>query len=217
MVSNSEIKKNALESLRGNWGKAVLLVLVTFFSSLPTGIAERFTEEPGIILLLNLIGTVLSFVFSMVTIVFFLTLVKQGNAKVSDSFNEAFPRMGKFILVWLLMVVKILLWSLLLFIPGIIASFRYSQAFYIVSENPSISANECLQRSSEMMHGYKWKYFLLGLSFIGWFLLSIFTLFIGLLWVSAYMQAAFAQFYQELKNFTQCTESPNSNSIPLNS
>ncbi|MCR5839987.1 MAG: DUF975 family protein [Kiritimatiellae bacterium] len=76
---------------------------------------------------------------------------------------------------WLtmLMMVKIVLWALLLIIPGIIACFRYALAWYVKAENPEMSANACIKRSSELMDGRKWNFVILGLSYFGWFLLAV--------------------------------------------
>jgi uncharacterized membrane protein len=49
-----------------------------------------------------------------------------------------------------------------------------------------------------MMQGRKMKLFLLDLSFIGWILLSILTLGIGLLWLLPYMYSARAAFYEDI-------------------
>lgn len=76
---------------------------------------------------------------------------------------------------WLtiLMFIKIVLWALLLIIPGIIACFRYALAWYVKAENPEMSANACIKRSSELMDGRKWNFVILGLSYFGWFLLAV--------------------------------------------
>ena len=76
---------------------------------------------------------------------------------------------------WLtiLMIIKIVLWALLLIIPGIIACFRYALAWYVKAENPEMSANACITRSSELMDGRKWNFVILGLSYFGWFLLAV--------------------------------------------
>ena len=76
---------------------------------------------------------------------------------------------------WLtiLMIIKIVLWALLLIIPGIIACFRYALAWYVKAENPEMSANACIKRSSELMDGRKWNFVILGLSYFGWFLLAV--------------------------------------------
>lgn len=47
------------------------------------------------------------------------------------------------------------------------------------------------------MDGYKWRYFLLNLSFIGWGILCIFTLGIGLLWLIPYINTSLAEFYRQ--------------------
>ena len=59
---------------------------------------------------------------------------------------------------------------------------------------------DALRKSKEMMDGYKWKYFCLGLRFIGWALLCVLTLGIGILWLSPYVQVSYAKFYEDVKN-----------------
>lgn len=71
--------------------------------------------------------------------------------------------------------------------------------YYIALDNPELGANECIERSMKMMKGHKGKLFLLDLSFIGWILLALLTLGIGLLWVNPYMKTARSHFYEELK------------------
>lgn len=76
-----------------------------------------------------------------------------------------------------LMIVKgffIFAWSLLLIVPGILAAFSYSQAYYILADHPEKSVMQCLRESKAMMSGNKAKYFVLMLSFFGfYFLLAI--------------------------------------------
>lgn len=69
---------------------------------------------------------------------------------------------------WLMFVMNALvgLWSLLLFIPGIIAIYRYRQAWYLKSENPEWSALKCLAESIEMMRGHKWQAFCLDFFYL---------------------------------------------------
>nr|MCG0056803.1 DUF975 family protein [Escherichia coli] len=58
-----------------------------------------------------------------------------------------------------------------------------------------------------LMNGYKWTYFLLLLSFIGWGILSIITLGIGLLWLVPYVTTSLGVFYEKLKaNETEVAE-----------
>ena len=92
----------------------------------------------------------------------------------------------------------IFLWSLLLIIPGIIAAYAYSQVFYILADNPSLSGMEALDQSKQMMKGRKWKYFCLCMRFVGWSILCIFTLGIGYIWLAPYMAVSLANFYRDV-------------------
>jgi uncharacterized membrane protein len=100
---------------------------------------------------------------------------------------------------FLLEGIFIALWSLLFYIPGIIKSLSYAMTNYILVDYPDLSANKAIDLSRAMMKDRKFDLFYLYLSFIGWFLLGILTLGIGLFWVCPYVQAAQASFYQDVK------------------
>ena len=85
---------------------------------------------------------------------------------------DGFSNFSRTVFLMLLMSAKIFLWALLFVIPGIIATFRYSQAFYVMVDHPEYSANQCLKESTRIMTGNKLKYVYLNLSFIGWHLLA---------------------------------------------
>ena len=92
------------------------------------------------------------------------------------------------------------LWSMLFIIPGIVKSLAYSMQPYILAECPDVTAKDSLKLSMRMMEGKKMRLFVLGLSFIGWALLSGLTAgILALLYVGPYMQQTMAQFYQEVK------------------
>ena len=124
--------------------------------------------------------------------------------------TEFFPLVGLLLLtisgpmalgiaIFSIMLLFTLLWTLLLIIPGIIAVLSYSMTFYILADDNSIGAMEAIDKSKKMMDGYKWKYFCLGLRFIGWSLLCILTLGIGFLWLLPYMQVSMVKFYDDIK------------------
>ncbi len=93
-----------------------------------------------------------------------------------------------------------LLWTLLLIIPGIVASYSYAMIPYILAENPDLTASEAISQSKALMEGKRMDLFCLELTFIGWDLLCILTLGIGNLWLGPYKAAARAAFYQEIKS-----------------
>ncbi len=95
-------------------------------------------------------------------------------------------------------MIFIILWALLFVIPGIIKSYSYSMAGYILEENPQISAKEAMTISMDMMRGNKFRLLCLQLSFIGWAILCGLTMGIGLLWLNPYMNAAYTAFYNEV-------------------
>ena len=100
----------------------------------------------------------------------------------------------------LLMSLYIILWSLLLYIPGIIKSYSYSQTLYIRAENPNISPSRAIELSKIIMDGHKGQLFYLHLSFIGWFILSGLTWnILGIVYVIPYFSAALAFAYEEVK------------------
>ena len=133
-------------------------------------------------------------------ILFNLNFIRKGNAKITDLF-ENFKRFTDFFLTFLLETGLVLLWTLLFIVPGIIKSLAYSQAIYIMLDNPGITPKEALNRSEKMMYGHKKELFLLMLSFIGWHILSILTLgILEIFYVGPYYNATLALYYEELKN-----------------
>jgi len=70
-------------------------------------------------------------------------------------------------LTWLmvLMNLRIFLWGLLLVVPGIVATYRYRQAWYLKNEHPDWRAGQCLAESGALMKGHKGQAFRLDLFF----------------------------------------------------
>jgi uncharacterized membrane protein len=87
-----------------------------------------------------------------------------GERWMARSFGAfAFP----FSVAWLQfrLYVQIVLWSLLFVIPGVIAAYRYSQAWILKCENPDWSAERCIGESAKIMKGAKKDLFRLHLSY----------------------------------------------------
>ena len=64
---------------------------------------------------------------------------------------------------------------MLFIIPGLIATYRYAMAPYIMAEHPEMGIMEAIEASKQMMDGNKWSLFCLDFSFIGWMILSVLT------------------------------------------
>ena len=121
---------------------------------------------------------------------------------LADSFG-GFKRPLEVTWLMVLMNLKVFLWSLLFIVPGIVAVYRYRQAWYLKTENPEWGAAKCLAESGRMMKGHKGKLFLLNLSFIGWYIVGFLCLIVGTFWVDAYRQTAVAHFYEEVKTLNK--------------
>lgn len=108
------------------------------------------------------------------------------------------------VVIMLLRTVYIILWSLLLVIPGIIKTYEYRMIPYLLAENPDLTREEAFALSKQMMTGEKWNAFVLDLSFIGWAILSLFTLgLVGIFYGNPYKGLTDAALYMALREKLQ--------------
>ena len=83
-------------------------------------------------------------------------------------------------------------------IPALIKSYQYSMLPWIMAENPRMTYKRAFELTKLMTKGYKWKLFVLDLSFIGWIYLSMLIPF-GPYFLSPYIYATKAEAYTFLK------------------
>ena len=147
----------------------------------------------------NLVQWLVSGAFMVGFFGFFLGIAQENAARMELLF-VGFRRFWKSFGTYFFYSVFIFLWSLLFIIPGIIATFRYAMAFFIIADDEDCGALEAISRSKEMMKGNKWKLFCLCWRFFGWWLLAVFFTFgIGFLWLIPYIQTSLAKFYEDVK------------------
>ncbi|MFC3885038.1 DUF975 family protein [Bacillus songklensis] len=207
-----EVKRYARQSLKNRWGFALLLTIVTFgiyggiqvlVEMLISGGFEAWVDDESTSA--TMVGYILSVILAPIIMSnywVFLGIVRKEPVKIGDLFDP-FLNFGlyvKAIGLYILVAIYTLLWTLLLIIPGIIKGMAYSQAYFVLKDHPDYSINRAITESRKLMDGYKWSYFLLMLSFIGWGILSILTLGIGFLWLIPYVTASLASFYEQLSN-----------------
>ena len=187
LKENRILKEEALTALKGKWGLAILTFVIFMSISM---LSSRALFVFGF-----LISAPLAVGFRM----FYLSLSRGETPHIVSLFKYFNNRFGTYLWAYVVMIIRVILWSLLLIVPGIIAAISYSQTFFVLAEDDSVSALEAIDKSKHMMSGHKWKYFKLILSFIGWAILCIFTIGIGFLWLCVYMSVTKAKFYDELK------------------
>jgi len=76
----------------------------------------------------------------------------------------------------------------------IIITLGLSLCYYLILDNPGMTAMESLKTSWQLMKGNKGRYFYISLSFIGVSLLGTLSI-IGMLWVTPYINVTIAYFY----------------------
>ena len=151
----------------------------------------------SILIIVGLVQYVIGSFVSLGLIQYNLDLIDGKDVEFGQIFSKA-SMFGKALWLRLRMGIFTFLWTLLFIIPGIIKSYAYSMSGFILAENPEMTAKEAMQVSEEMMAGNKWRLFCLQFSFIGWQILCILSLGIGSLWLTPYMNAATAAFYDEI-------------------
>ena len=194
MVSNRILRANARNQLGNNvFSNTWLMLMVVYLiysailsaaSSISLGIASLVISGP-ILYGVNRI----------------CVGVVKGKKKIEIEemfvgFKECFT--GSFLLS-LMMALFTFLWSLLFVIPGIVKSYSYAMAPYILQDAPYKDWEEAMDESKKMMDGHKWQLFCLDLSFIGWYLVGFMCCCIGVIFVYPYVLAARANFYMALK------------------
>lgn len=189
-MGNSEFMQMARESLKGKWGLAVGAYLIVLIIT----IVAQFLPILGII-----IGLLIGGPLGVGICYFTLNISRNQEATVGQVF-EGFNNFETAFSAHILRSIFIFLWTLLLIIPGIIATYRYAMTYYILADDKTIGGMDALRKSSEMMEGNKWRLFLLHLNFLGWAVLCILTFGIGLLWLYPYMGVSVAKFYDDIKS-----------------
>lgn len=207
MRTNQEYKNAALDCLRGKWTAPVIATLVFTVIALfcSTGQALPYIKaNTGMTLWLGGASFLLMvFVVNPLIVGYdnaMRLFYERGEEDIlNNMFKIATTNYLHKVLGMFLMDLKVLLWTLLLIIPGIIMTFAYAMTPYILEEHPEIGAWEASTRSREMMKGHKFDLFWLYLSFIGWAILGILTFGIGYLWLSPYVSCSEIGFYNDLK------------------
>lgn len=226
MITVGETKRRAKQLLNGNWRNAALLNVIPVLIALllaggvtetldiiGMGASNQELVNEGVNLGLSYFVDFKEILVNLITILFttavsftLLDLVRNPAYRI-DPLNDslrilknghAIQILAIYVITW----VFTFLWSLLLIIPGIIAAYAYSQAYYIYKDSEAngenLSPTDCISQSKELMRGHKGRLFLLELSFIGWHILALFTFGLAYLFLTPYIETSKAVFYQDL-------------------
>ena len=190
-MNRAELKKWAKEKIKGHIGELfVALLIAGLLTNLTVG--GHLSVEGTSVKYSSGIPLGLLFYFVEVGLVYFMVkFLNDEKRDLKDLFKYS-SDFGRIFLTGLLESVMTFLWALLLIIPGIIKGIAYPLVPFILADEKykSLGYMETLKKSEEMMMGHKMDYFVLGLSFIGWHILAIFTLGLLEIWISPYETTA---------------------------
>lgn len=80
----------------------------------------------------------------------------------------------------------------------VILTVPFVLAFYLLADNPEMTGREALKKSAALMKKNILKYWILMLSFVPLLILSMFTMYIALLWLLPYMYMTETVFYMDI-------------------
>lgn len=228
--SSAELKQMARNSLTGKWGIVIgLTLLEILFTIILSAIAIPFSNGYTplniiIYVLVVLITSLITGLFSAGSAFFFLNLSRGREYKISDLFAAFKMHPDRFLIVSLILTAAQLIFtvpplflptagsmedayfvlmisslcSLLGSIVALILSLFFGMSTYLLLDFPEMGAIESMKLSAKLMRGNKGHYFYISLSFLGWFLLGLLSCGIGYLWVLPYASMTFTYFYTDV-------------------
>lgn len=177
-----------------------------------------------VLFLLSLVVQLVTVLLNLGYMDFSLRLSRKEDFRLNVLLS-GFSLWGKGILLYLLVSVLLALWSSLFAMPVsyllvmllaagtigedlvyglllayialimLIVSYRYRMAWFVLLDDPELSARQVLHQAKAINKVHRWKLFLLDLSFLPWLLLCAVTCGILLIWKLPYITATYAHAY----------------------
>ena len=199
-MTRAETKKWAKLKIKGKmWN----VLGVSLIAGLINGISTTTSSESDIGVLI--IELIISFVCGILAMIIDVGLIRWMTNFINDKETKIEILFSKFkdwkqvTKVFIHQFAMVLLYTLLLIIPGMIKALGYSLVPYILANDSNMGSDEVLKLSEKMMKGHKMDLFIFSLSFIGWHLLAIFTLGILEIWIIPYQETATTKYLLDIK------------------
>ncbi len=221
MFERKKYKNFAKKQLQGRWAIPILVTLVVavisgvfsipdfvklsqsgYFNAVLNydyyGALDAVDQASSTSFITSMVTMIASAIIELAAIGVYIKMSRSPEPVYFSDFIEGFNNWARATLGILWQFLWIFLWTLLFIIPGIVKSIAYSQMFYILAEYKEISVSKAMKISIEITKGHKWDLFVLSLSFIGWALLTPFTLGILYFWLVPYMNMTYVNAYHAL-------------------
>ena len=200
-MSRAEIKSWAKEKIKGHiWELFIPILVAGILTSLTVGTKIQQTEQ-GIKVVDS--GYSLGIFFAFVEVGLIIYLIKFIKDQPHE-FKEIFAPVNDYIRIFITSLheaLMIFVFLFLLIVPGIMKAYSYALVTMLLGDEKykDLKSGELLALSEKMMSGHRMDLFVLQISFIGWYLLTPFTLGIILIWLEPYSKVAQTKFLLDIK------------------
>lgn len=184
------------------------IIISVFFTAAPLILNFRgHSFDPSRYLLPFLSLYLVTFFIAVLFVVFFVNVLDCGKNAAALTLWRGQPLHTEYIFCGFSDYVRVMsgrlyhgvisfLW-LLVPVYGLMRKYSYIMVPFILMNKPQLSAKEAMRYSRSIMQGYRWRFFCLRLSFIGWFILNSFTYgILGIFYVFPYYDISCAGFYE---------------------
>ena len=129
---------------------------------------QRMPRTPMVVYFYSLL---FSGVFRLGEALYTLTYIRNKRIEYR-AITEAFGLYLKALWVYVIQIIIVAFWSIFFIVPGLIAAINFSQAFYILADDPHKGVLQILAESKMMMSGNKLSYVRLILYYVPYLMLS---------------------------------------------
>ncbi|OTN76824.1 hypothetical protein A5886_001903 [Enterococcus sp. 8G7_MSG3316] len=149
---------------------------------------------------LNLLNVFVNYVLGL--LIFLPQFVLSGFNQYLElvlSFNHGFSADRSLLNQSIAFVISLVISVILFLFLSQIISGIFQIAIYLRYDYPELTLGQSLKQAWRLLKPSLWQYIWLQISLIGWFILGLLALVIGVLWANAYAYALNAAFYEALK------------------
>lgn len=232
-VIRRSIKKDAkLKNKRALYGTVTLLIGIpivicaVYFFVVLFPLMQNVVPSFGTILSSSLIFFLLILVYVIISIFLNFGIVKSSldisrdkQVTLKDVLNSSFKNISACLKIFALTFIMNVIIGILAIIPiiGLIADIALVVYFipvitmvtFMLADNPNdnMSLTDLVKKGMEIIKNHRIEFYGLILSFAGWFILSIFTAGLLMIWLMPYMNVSLANLYRRLTKETKFEDS----------
>jgi uncharacterized membrane protein len=201
-MNNREIQEFAWNAMSGRWLYGALTLILFLAVVMGISTPQFFMEEGSVLYQAwEVLCTPFTWVLWIGLVACYLNLALKAKPSYARLFlgYRSVEYFLRIVITEIAQYIMLILWFLLLIVPGIMKAYSYTMTELILVEHPEYSPLQAITASKEMMYGHRWEFFCLQARFWAWMLLVSFTFGIAALWVYPYYMTAKSKFYLELK------------------